>query len=49
MLRTNKWLAFLNDQMFMQGIPLPYWKLSFLTALTFQPHAVIMVVSLFYN
>lgn len=48
-LRMSKWLDFFNNEVFDSGVPLPYWKLSFLTAMTFHPHAMIMVVSLFYN
>jgi len=48
-LRMQKWLDFFNNEVFDSGVPLPYWKLSFLTALTFHPHAMIMIVELFYN
>lgn len=48
-IRTEKWLEFFNNEVFDTGIPLPYQKLSFLTAMTYHPHALIMVVSLFYN
>lgn len=48
-IKMEKWLDFFNNEIFASGVPLPYWKLSFLTALTFHPRAMIVVVSLFYN
>lgn len=48
-IRTDKWLNFFNEEVFATGIPLPYWKLSFLSSITYHPHAMILVVSLFYN
>lgn len=48
-LRAARWFEYLNDDVFGRGVPLPYWKLSFLTKLSFHPRAVLAVVSLFYN
>ena len=48
-LQTDKWLDWLNNDLFQSGVPLPYWHLSLLTALTFHPHAMIVVGSVFYN
>jgi hypothetical protein len=48
-LKTRKWLDYLNTEVLQDGIPLPYWKLSILFALTFHPGAVIVVGNLFYN
>ena len=47
--RVARWYAYLNEEVFGYGVPLPYLKLSYLTKLDFKPHAVIAVVSLFYN
>jgi len=30
-------------------VPLPYWNLEFLTKFTFHPHAMIVVMDVFYN
>ena len=32
-----------------KGVPLPYWNLSFLTQFTFHPHALLVVMDIFYN
>ena len=47
--RSEQWFSFLNEDVFGAGVPLPYWKLSFLTKLKFHPRAMSAVVSLFYN
>ena len=31
------------------GIPLPYWNLEFLTGFTWHPHALLVVMDVFYN
>jgi hypothetical protein len=31
----TKWLNFFNVDIFENGVPLPYWRLSFLTSLSF--------------
>jgi hypothetical protein len=48
-LEADKWLDWLNNDLFATGVPLPYWHLSLLTAMTFHPHALILVGSVFYN
>jgi len=48
-LKTEKWLDFFNNEIFGSGVPLPYWKLSFLSLITFHPRAMLVVVSIFYN
>jgi hypothetical protein len=47
--KTEMWFEFLNDEVFSKGVPLPYWKLSFLSKLNFHPRAMSAVISLFYN
>jgi hypothetical protein len=47
--KASLWFSFLNEEIFGKGVPLPYWKLSFLTKLNFHPRAMSAVVSLFYN
>ena len=47
--QAARWYAFLNEEVFGKGVPLPYWKLSFLTKLSFHPGAMSSVVHLFYN
>jgi len=47
--QATKWYEFLNEEVFAQGVPLPYWKLSFLTKLTFHDGAMSSVISLFFN
>jgi hypothetical protein len=47
--KADSWFAFLNEEIFGKGVPLPFWKLSFLTKLSFHPRAMSAVVSLFYN
>ncbi len=46
---AEKWFTFLNEDIFGNGVPLPYWKLSFLTKLDFKPRAMSAIVELFYN
>ena len=46
---ATRWRDFFNESIFMTGIPLPYWNLEFLTKFTFHPHAVIVVMDVFYN
>jgi len=46
---SERWYQFLNDEVFGKGVPLPYWKLSFLTKLSFHEGAMSSVISLFYN
>ena len=46
---TANWQSFINDQVFATGIPLPYWNLEFLTQFTFHPHAMLVVMDVFYN
>ena len=43
-----RWSTFFNVDVFSKGVPLPYWKLSFLTKLTFSPHALLCVVDILY-
>ena len=40
---------YINKHILGPGIPLPYWNLEFLTHTTFHPHAMIVVMDLFYN
>lgn len=44
----QRWKQVFN-QVLSAGIPLPYWNLSFLTEFTFHPHALIVVMDIFYN
>ena len=44
----QKWSTFFNVDVFAKGVPLPYWKLSFLTKLTFSPHALLCVFDILY-
>jgi hypothetical protein len=48
-IKNGKWLNYFNTQVFGNGVPLPYWNLQFLTDLTFQPRAMIIVLDLYYN
>ena len=36
-LRAERWLDFFNNEIFQAGVPLPYWKLEFLTKIDFHP------------
>ena len=47
--RSKRWLDYFNTEVFGYGVPLPYWNLAFLTKLTFEHRAVVVVVDLFYN
>ena len=46
---SQDWLNFFNETVFATGVPLPYWNLEFLTKFTFHPHAMIVVMDVFYN
>ena len=46
--RSARYQAMLNN-ILARGIPLPYWNLSFLTEFTFHPHAMLVVMDIFYN
>ena len=46
--QEKKWLKFFNN-ILSTGVPLPYWNLEFLTKFTFHPHAMIVVMDIFYN
>ena len=46
---AKRWQTFFNDQVLAKGIPLPYWNLEFLSKFTFHPHALIVVMDVFYN
>ena len=48
-MRMERWLAYFNNEVFSNGVPLPYWNLQFLTKLTFHPRAMLVVMDLFYN
>ena len=48
-LRADEWLDYLNLEVFRTGVPLPYWKLSFLTNLTFHPGSLNAIISLYYH
>jgi hypothetical protein len=48
-MRINQMLSFLNDDVFGVGVPLPFWKLSFLTNFKFTPHNMGIVSELYYN
>ena len=45
----QRWQDFFNNKVLSTGIPLPYWNLEFLTKFTFHPHAMLVVMDLFYN
>ena len=45
----KRWLDFFNNKVLSTGIPLPYWNLEFLTKFTFHPHAMLVVMDLFYS
>ena len=38
-----------NDKILQRGINFPYWNFELLTGLEYRPHALITVVSLYYN
>lgn len=44
----RRWKNLFN-KILSSGVPLPYWNLEFLTKFTFHPHAVIVVMDVFYN
>ena len=46
---TDRWKDFYNNKVLSTGIPLPYWNLEFLTKFTFHPHAMLVVMDIFYN
>ena len=46
---SGEYIPYINSQILGPGIPLPYWNLEFLTHTTFHPHAMIVVMDLFYN
>jgi hypothetical protein len=48
-LRADEWLDYLNLEVFRTGVPLPYWKLSFLTKLAFHPGSMNAIVGLYYH
>ena len=48
-MRTEEIKMYLNDDMFGQGVPLPFWKLSFLTKFEFSPHNMDILAELYYN
>ena len=45
----EQYIPYINRHVLGPGIPLPYWNLEFLTHTTFHPHAMIVVMDLFYN
>ena len=44
----KRWKNLFN-RILSSGVPLPYWNLEFLTKFTFHPHAIIVVMDIFYN
>lgn len=47
--RMNRWLDYLNTEVFGNGVPLPYWNLALITKMKFHPRAVAIVADLYYN
>ena len=45
---AQRWQNFFN-KVLATGVPLPYWNLEFLSKFTFHPHAVLVVMDVFYN
>ena len=45
---AQRWQNFFN-KVLAAGIPLPYWNLEFLSKFTFHPHAMLVVMDVFYN
>jgi hypothetical protein len=48
-LRSDEWLNYFNLEVFRNGVPLPYWKLSLLTELKFHPGSMNAVAGLYYH
>lgn len=48
-IRMEKWLGFFNNEIFVAGVPLPYWKLAFTTDLNFYPGVMHVIMNLYYN
>ena len=46
---ARSWEDFLNLKVLSTGIPLPYWNLEFLSKFTFHPHAMLVVMDVFYS
>jgi len=46
---ADRWLSFFNDDVFGQGIPLPYQPLALTTHLTFHPRAMLVVMGVYYG
>lgn len=48
-MRLDEFKSLLNDDVFGVGVPLPYWKLSLLSKLSFSPHNMGVISELYYN
>ena len=48
-MRVDEFKSLLNDDVFGAGVPLPFWKLSLLSKLSFNPHNMLVISELYYN